>query len=310
MGKALVGKAVVVTGSGQGIGAAYAKHAASEGAKVVVNDIDGKLAEQTAAAIRAAGGTAVARVADVTSWNDAEALVQFCVKEYGSLDGWVNNAALFYLALPDEETEARMRKSIEVNVIGVINCGLAALRQMYKQKSGSLVNVTSGAQCGMSGGGIYGASKGAVASVTYAWAIDSAVHGVRVNAISPFGSTRMIDAASDFVKAHREKDSNGGNMMHFEIPPETNAPIMTYLLSDWAAGVNGQVVRVQNTTIGLMAHPAAWHPHHTADKWTTESVRDIFDKDFSKRLLPLGVSAIEGRIVDYTVPYETKSAAK
>jgi len=306
MGSMVKDKVIVVTGSGGGIGRDFALALAAEGAKVVVNDIDGKLAEQTAAAIRAAGGTAVARVADVTSWNDAEALVQFCVKEYGSLDGWVNNAALFYLALPEEETEARMRKSIEVNVIGVINCGLAALRQMFKQKSGSLVNVTSGAQCGMSGGGIYGASKGAVASVTYAWAIDAAAHGVRVNAISPFGSTRMIDAASDFNKAHRGQ----GGMMNMEIPPETNAPIMSYLLSDWASGVNGQVVRVQNTTIGLMAHPAAWHPHQTAEKWTTESVRDAFDKDFSKRLLPLGVSAIEGRIVDYTVPYETKSAAK
>jgi NAD(P)-dependent dehydrogenase (short-subunit alcohol dehydrogenase family) len=301
MGKALAGKAVVVTGSGRGIGAAYARHAASEGAKVVVNDVDAGSAGETVAAIRAAGGTAVARVADITSWSEAEGLVQFCVKEYGALDGFVNNAGLFHLATIGEETEARVRRIVEVNVLGVIFCGLHALRQMLRQGRGSLVSVTSGAHAGLLHGSMYGATKGAVASATYGWAMETEGTGVRVNAISPFGSTRMIDTADEFMKAH-----GGGNMMKMEIPPETNAPIMSFLLSDAAAGINGQIVRVQNKSVGIMTHPSVLHPAREAGQWTTESVREAFEQDFSKRLLPLGVAALDAKLVDYTVPYATK----
>ena len=300
MGNALAGKAVVITGAGAGIGAAYARHAAAEGAKVVVNDIDAKGVDATLESIRKAGGTAVGRVGDITSWDEAEALVQFCVKEYGALDGFANNAALFYMARPEEETEARLRKVVEVNVLGTAFCGIHALKQMYKQGRGSLVNISSGAHAGAPAMGMYGGTKGAVASLTYSWAFDSAAKGVRVNAITPLANTRMVDIGSEYQKAH----GVAGGALSVPIPPERNAPVMSFLLSDASAGINGQVIRIQDNSLSLLTHPSVWHPAQERGEWTTEGVREAFEKDFSKRQLPLGIVAIEGKLLEYASPVQ------
>ena len=98
----LQGKAVVITGSGRGIGAATAARAARLGARVVVNDVDGDVAEATAAAIRAAGGEAVAIAADITQWDEAGRLIAGCVEAFGRIDGLVNNAGLFRMGRIDE----------------------------------------------------------------------------------------------------------------------------------------------------------------------------------------------------------------
>src|SRR5690349_12897016 len=98
----LEGKAVVITGSGRGIGAACAKGVARQGASVIVNDVDAKLAEETVAAISAAGGTAVACVADITDWDQAGRLIDRCVAAFGKIDGLVNNAALFHRSRLDQ----------------------------------------------------------------------------------------------------------------------------------------------------------------------------------------------------------------
>src|ERR1700682_2092978 len=98
----LEGKEVVNTGSGRGIGAACAKVAARQGASVVVNDIDAEPANETVAAIQAAGGKAVACVADITQWDEAGRLIQSCIDAFGKIDGLVNNAALFHTARIDK----------------------------------------------------------------------------------------------------------------------------------------------------------------------------------------------------------------
>lgn len=300
MGNALAGKAVVITGAGAGIGAAYARHAAAEGAKVVVNDINAAGVDEVVASIRKAGGTAVGRVADVTSWGEAEGLVQFCVKEYGALDGFANNAALFYMARPEEETEARLRKTVEVNVLGTMFCGIHALKQMLRQGRGSLVNISSGAHAGAPGMGIYGGTKGAAASLTYSWAMDAAGTGVRVNAITPLANTRMVEIGAEYA-ASRGKS---GGVLSVPIPPERNAPVMSFLLSDAAAGINGQIVRIQDTSLSLMTHPSVWHPAQDRGEWTTEAVREAFEKDFGKRQLPMGIVAIEGKLLEYASPVQ------
>src|SRR5690606_20027849 len=91
----LSGKAIVITGSGRGIGEACIKGAARQGSVVVVNDVDAGLAEKVAADIRAAGGTAIACAADITDWDQAGRLIDTCIGEYGRIDGLVNNAGLF-----------------------------------------------------------------------------------------------------------------------------------------------------------------------------------------------------------------------
>ena len=130
-------KAVVITGSGGGIGEAYARHAAREGARVVVNDVEAASAHRVAAAIRADGGTASAHAASVASWDGAAGLIAHCVQTYGGIDGLVNNAAVFHMALPEEEDEAAVRVLIVVNVLGTMYCGIHASRHMPARGRGS-----------------------------------------------------------------------------------------------------------------------------------------------------------------------------
>jgi len=167
------------------VGEAYARGAAALGAAVVVNDIDLKLATAVASDIRAKGGRAVAHGANISTSEQAEELIAYCVSEFGAIDGLVNNASLLRFGRLEAASEADFRDMIEANLIGTFNCSAHAIRRMYAQKRGSIVNVVSGAQVGMSALGCYGATKGAVASFTYTWAAEAAGSGVRVNAISP-----------------------------------------------------------------------------------------------------------------------------
>jgi NAD(P)-dependent dehydrogenase (short-subunit alcohol dehydrogenase family) len=285
----LKGKSVIITGAGQGIGAACAMYFAREGASVVVNDVDATLTDKVVADIRA---------------DAAEGLVKFCVEQFGKLDGLVNNAGLFHLASALEESEMAFRRLMEVNVMGFAWCGMHALRQMVKQGHGSLVNATSGSQSGMAGGGAYGGSKGAVAAMTYSWACDAraAVPAgeVRVNAISPMAFTRMSQVTDEYTRKR-----GGDPSKRHRIDPEFNAPLIGYLLSDYSKDVNGQVVRVQEGEISLVSHPAVMLPSHVRDSWSIEDVRDAFAADLSQRQFPLGPLATEVTYKPYKVTYST-----
>lgn len=246
----LTGKAVVVTGAGRGLGAAYARLAAAEGARVVVNDVDGAAARVVATGI---GAQAVADDSDIASWEGAGALVSRCREEFGSIDGLVNNAGIFRLADPFSQDPEEFRAVVEVNLLGTAYCGLRAIRAMRDQGGGSVVNVTSGSHLGYPDVGAYGASKGGVASLTYCWAADLAGTGVRVNAVSPNAHTRMAEAYEEYLGA-RARGQNIGK------PPEDNAPAVVFLLSDAAAGITGQVVRVDGAELSLMSRPAVLPP--------------------------------------------------
>ena len=285
----LDGKAVVITGSGRGIGAACARHAAEHGASVVVNDLNLAEAEVVVKEIRDNGGTAIAVAADITSWSEAEGLVDACVAEYGRIDGLVNNAGLFRLHTLDEVNETEMREVIQTNVFGVAFCGTFAARRMRDQGSGSIVNVTSGAHCGIARQAAYSASKGAVASITFTWALELAGTGVRVNALSPRGRTRMMQYGLDY------RARSGGKSVHRTEMPDAsaNAPLVTYLLSDRSAAVHGQIVRMDGPVLGLYSHPAVLLPVHRRDDWTVEDIDKAFADDLVDRQVPLGIVGID-----------------
>jgi NAD(P)-dependent dehydrogenase (short-subunit alcohol dehydrogenase family) len=295
----LDGKAVVITGSGGGIGEAYAHHAALEGARVIVNDVDAASAHRVAAAIRAEGGTASAHVASVASWDGAAGLIAHCVQTYGCIDGLVNNAAVFHMALPEEEEEAAVRALIEVNVLGTMYCGIHASRHMLARGRGSIVNITSGAQAGLGRQGSYGASKGAVASLTYTWAIDMGARGVRVNAVSPMARSRMADQAQQYLVAHGQAP-----WPQMTITPEDNTPVLVYLLSDRSAAINGQVVRIDGQRLALMTHPAVLHPPLRRELWTVQDVADAFANELAALQLPLGVVALDAQPRAYVLDYD------
>jgi NAD(P)-dependent dehydrogenase (short-subunit alcohol dehydrogenase family) len=282
----LDGKSVVITGAGRGIGAAYARAAAREGANVVVNDIDADVAEAVTRDICNAGGVASLKVADIRDWGQAESLIEHCVSEFGTIDGLVNNAGLFDMSMPGELPELMLSTILAANVMGLAACTVPAMRHMRSAGRGSIVNITSGAHFGIPMMAAYSASKGAVASLTYTWSLELQATGVRVNAISPLGSTRMAQTSAEFFQANDLGfiDVNGTPQ------PEANAPLAVYLLSDAAAHVTGQIIRIEGSNLSLVAHPVVLHPIlHTDGSWTPEGVAEAFRDTLDHHLVPTGM---------------------
>ncbi len=259
--ESVVGKAVIVTGAGQGLGRAYAHDLAAAGAQVVVNDVDAAAAEAVVAEIAAAGGRAVAATGSVAEWATAGELVGAALDTFGRLDGLVNNAGLFYVAEPDEEDPEAAREMVEINVLGTLYCGLQAIRQMVRGGGGSIVNDTSGAQAGMRRRGTYGATKGATASLTYSWALDLADRGIRVNAISPIARTAMVEYG--IARGERGTD----------IPPERVAPLVTYLISDDSRDVTGRLIRLEGPELSVLSRPGAQRRTVRAEAWDHAGLR-------------------------------------
>jgi NAD(P)-dependent dehydrogenase (short-subunit alcohol dehydrogenase family) len=287
MARMLEDKAVIITGAGQGIGEATALLAASLGASVLVNDIDADAAESVAAAIRDKGGRAHAHAADISQWSAGQALVDACLRRFGQLDGLVNNAGLFKIASLQDSTEADFASTMAVNLVGAAACAKAAAEHMLTRKSGAIVNIVSGAQCGMLGLGAYGASKGALASLTYAWAIELEGTGVRLNAVSPMANTQMATKTRDYL-------SSFAIPLPDSVPPASaNAPVICYLLSDASAAIHGQVVRIDGAVLALMTHPAIIAPVLERDVWTTDAVAEAFTSNLSTRQQRLGVVQVE-----------------
>jgi NAD(P)-dependent dehydrogenase (short-subunit alcohol dehydrogenase family) len=303
----LDGKAVVISGAGRGIGAACARGAARQGAAVVVNDIDAAEADQIATEIVAGGGNAVACVADISDWEDAGRLIATCIEAFGKIDGLVNNAALFHRARLTELDPVPTRALVEVNVLGPLYCTGHAIQPMLEQGSGSIINVISGALMGIPTLGVYGATKGAVASMVYTWALELAGSGVRVNGLSPFGATRMTDPA---VTTPLIPDMDRAYAMLAEIQaPEANSPVVEYLLSDLSASVNGQIVRIDKGELQLHTPPALLIPPVVRADWTAEAVAAAFDRDFKDRLVPCGILGMTDLPVDLKSGFWKRTAA-
>ncbi|MDR7112249.1 NAD(P)-dependent dehydrogenase (short-subunit alcohol dehydrogenase family) [Microbacterium trichothecenolyticum] len=265
----LAAKRVIITGAGRGLGRAYAIAAAAAGASVVVGDIDTDAAEQTVAAIRASGGNGVAVTGSVADWAVARALTERCVQEFGGVDGVVANAAIMSTADPWDEAEDDLRAIAEVNILGVQFTARHAMRAMVESgRGGSVVTVVSGARDGIAGMSAYGASKGAVAAMTANWALAGHAHGIRVNAISPLGLTRMSQAD------HR---SDRPPMPD----PSRVAPVVTALLSDASAPLTGAVLRFDGTMLGrydsslhtFATSPAGWRGEDLAAALVLEAER-------------------------------------
>jgi len=272
----LDGKAVVITGSGRGIGAACAKCAARQGASVLVNDIDAAAADETVAEIRRQGGQAITCVADVAVWEEAERLIRSCIDAFGKIDGLVNNAGLAHVARIDAFDPRAARSLVDVNVMGPLYCTAHAVRPMLAQRSGSIVNVISGAHMGLPGLGVYAASKGAVASMVYSWALELAGTGVRVNALSPVAGGTGMSPADPLNQ-----------------PPEANSPVVEYLLSDLSSQVNGQLLRIDRGELHLYAHPALLLPPAVRERWSAEAIADAFASEFKDRQVACGVMGME-----------------
>lgn len=271
----LIGHSIVITGAGRGMGAAYARAAAAMGASVVVNDIDAAAAQTVASEIGKAGGTALAASCDISDPQAADSIVHRCVDTFGSITGLVNNAAVQVDGPFERSTLDGFRRAIDVNIVGVYNMLRAAIDPMLAQGRGSIVNITSGAHTGQDGLSLYGATKGAVASLTYGIAGEMKGRGVRVNAVSPMASTRMSAYAKSLPR------------------PETNVGPVLYLLSDRSQAITGQVVRITGRKLSLMSHPAIRAPILESDLWTPQGVAEAFEQTLAAHQLPTNVAVYD-----------------
>lgn len=256
----LKGKSIIVTGAGRGLGRAYARDAAAQGANVLVNDIDEDKAIEVAETIRARGGSAIPSGGSVASLDDAQSLIEHCLRSFSGLDCLVNNAGLFHVVPCWDEKEDAVQRTVAVNLVGAIFMGTQCYRTMKRLGGGSIVNVASVVEMGMYGSSTYGATKGAIASLTYCWAALGAADGIRVNAVSPRASTRMVVANG---RAFDEANP--------AIPPDLTGPLVSYLLSDEAATVTGQVFRLQVDTLAVLRRPRPVEPVVDVPAWSAET---------------------------------------
>jgi NAD(P)-dependent dehydrogenase (short-subunit alcohol dehydrogenase family) len=252
-------KRVVITGAAAGIGRACAVAVASRGAKVIINDIDYDEAENVVSEIRSNGGAAIAHGADISGWMAADGLIERCVREFGSITGLINNAALFRMGMVEDLDVRDVTRLWEVNVLGTIACSHHAVRRM------------------LSGGG---------GSFTYTMAAEMAGKSVRVNAVSPRAETGMRTTSEAFRAAHGLSATAGR-----PYAPSLNVPVYEYLLSDASKDVNGQVVRMDGLELSLCTHPQVMAPVLTQPAWTAELVDEAFRSTFLAAQAPLGIRA-------------------
>lgn len=243
----LEGKVALITGAGGGVGRAYALSFACEGAAVVVNDLsvtsegDGAapgthMADRVVAEIHAAGGKAIADRGDVSRPEDARAMIEAAVANFGKLDILVNNAGIFRERPFVEMSWADWTRVIDVHLHGSFLLAQHAFRRFVEQGTGGvIVNTTS--RTGLRGKALqanYAAAKGALISLTQTIAIEGRPHGIRAVTISPRGLTRgwenaAMTSAGPITDEVRRRFTLDGPAL-----------AMLYLVSDLAAGQSGK----------------------------------------------------------------------
>lgn len=237
------GKTAIVTGAAQGIGAAYAKALAHEGANVVVADLNTERGKEVAAEITAAGDTAVFGEVDVADPESATALADLTVREFGAIDHLVNNAAIYgdmklnlLLTVPWDY----YKKFMSVNMDGALNMTRAVWQHMVKAGGGSIVNQSSTAAWTYSS--FYGLAKVGINGLTQQLAFELGGSEIRINAIAPgpidTEATKNVTPSvivEDMVKRLPLKRMG---------TPEDLVGACLYLLSDEASWVTGQIFNI------------------------------------------------------------------
>lgn len=239
----LEGKVALVTGASRGIGKAIALMLAENGADIAVNFAGSTAAaEAVAAEIEKMGRKAILVQGDVSKTEVCAEMVEKVVKELGHIDILVNNAGItrdtLLLRMKEEDWDA----VLNTNLKGVFNCTKAAVKYMAKQRSGSIVNISSVvALMGNAGQANYAAAKAGILGFTRSVAKEMAARGIRVNAVTPgFIKTDMTNVLSEKVVAAMEASIPLARLGE----PEDIAKAVLFLVSDNAAYITGQTLHV------------------------------------------------------------------
>ena len=277
--KLLEGKVALVTGAGRGVGRAIAMALAAEGARLVVNDLGATLDGQTSgeqpaddvvAAIRAAGGDAIADGGSVADWNAAHRMVADAVDRFGRIDIVVNNAGILRDAMFHRMSEADFDAVVAVHLKGSFNVSRAAAPHFKAQGSGAYVHMTStSGLIGNFGQANYAAAKLGIAALSKSIALDMQRFGVRSNAVAPFAWTRMIES----IPAETPEQRRRVDALR-RLAPEKVAPLVVALCADGAKDVTGQIFGVRNHEIFVFSQPRPVRQVHRGPGWTPEAVLD------------------------------------
>jgi NAD(P)-dependent dehydrogenase (short-subunit alcohol dehydrogenase family) len=287
---ALDGRVAIITGAGRGIGREHALLFASEGAKVVVNDLGGAMdgtgddrtpAQQVVDEIKAMGGEAVANTDDIADWEGGQRLVNAAVETFGDLHVLVNNAGILRDRVLVNMTEQEWDSVIHVHMKGhFVPTRWAAAYWREQSKAGkdvkaAVVNTSStSGLIGNPGQANYGAAKAGIGAFTIITAQELARYGVRVNAIAPAARTRLTEATpglGDIVKPPSEQGA-------FDVwDPANISPLVAWLATE-NCPVTGKAYFVQGGTIRLFQ---PWTMTETIDKddrWTVAELDEAMPK--------------------------------
>lgn len=244
-------RVVIITGAGGGLGRAYAQAFASEGAKVLVNDINRDAAQAVVAQIQAAGGVAAANSDDITRYDDAGLIVRQAIEIFGGLDVLVNNAGICRDRMFASLTEADWDAVMAVHLKGHFCLASHAVRYWREQVKGGakltarIINTSSGAGLqGSIGQSNYAAAKGGIASLTLVQAAELGRYGITANALAPAARTGMTEAVFAEVMKRPEQGFD-------YFAPENVAPLVVWLGSAASQAVTGQMFEVEGGKLSI-----------------------------------------------------------
>jgi NAD(P)-dependent dehydrogenase (short-subunit alcohol dehydrogenase family) len=291
----LDGRAAIVTGSGRGLGREFALALARQGAAVVINDVGVSLsgddlgedpASKVVAEIEEMGGRAVAARESVADFDGAGRIVAAATEAFGRLDILVNNAGIVRDRTLVKMSEDDFDAVVGTHMKGTFNMGRHAAPIMKDAGYGRIVNITSSAGLrGNFGQTNYGAAKAGIMGMTFVWALELGRYGITVNALAPAGITRMTATLSE-------------DGVPVDVPPELdpslNAPLVAYLASEQAAGVNGQVFGRTDFSYTLFQHPKQIAWMHREGGWDVEGVAANFDTMLGQHLQQVGMVMPKG----------------
>lgn len=286
MSKICEGRVVIITGAGGGLGAAHARVLASEGAKVVVNDINEAAAQAVVDEIVAAGGEAIVNTSDITNYDDSLNAVKQAVEAFGDLHAVVNNAGInrdrMFASMTEQEWDAIMA----VHLKGHFCISSHAVHYWRGQsKEGKavdarIINTTSGAGLqGSIGQSNYAAAKAGIAALTLNQAAELARYGITANAVAPAARTGMTTAVESM--AERMKKPDDGSFDYWA--PENVSSLVAWLASPLSNKVTGRVFEAEGGKISIADGWRSTEPVDKGDRWepaeVTEAVEQLLARE-------------------------------